>query len=101
MKKAKMVFLTVLTTLTVLFGLFWFIMGSKVNISTENDIADNVEIDTAMLPDIIPLSNDFIRNISQANDSIHFIHLWASWCKPCIEEMPAIVALVIILIGWY
>lgn len=68
-------------------------MASKLNISTNNDIAAEVEIDTTMLPDIIPLSNDLIRKFSQANDSIQFINLWASWCTPCIEEMPAIGAL--------
>jgi len=26
--------------------------------------------------------------INQKNDTIKIIHFWATWCKPCMEEMP-------------
>lgn len=31
--------------------------------------------------------------ISERNDKILFLNIWATWCIPCIEEFPAIVKL--------
>jgi len=31
--------------------------------------------------------------LNSQNDTIYVINFWATWCKPCIEELPAFVKL--------
>lgn len=39
--------------------------------------------------DVPLLSEQQIQDmISQRDDSVVVLHLWATWCKPCIEELP-------------
>lgn len=34
-------------------------------------------------------SNNTIFNIEQAKGKVIFVNLWATWCPPCIAEMPS------------
>ncbi len=35
------------------------------------------------------LNFDSLNNrIHQKNDSLYIVNFWATWCKPCIEELP-------------
>lgn len=45
------------------------------------------EIDKIKLVD---LKNEAI-DLSQYENKIVFMNVWATWCKPCLEEMPSIV----------
>ena len=31
---------------------------------------------------------DVVKYYSQQTDSIYIINFWATWCKPCVEELP-------------
>ena len=33
---------------------------------------------------------DVVKYYSQKTDSIYIINFWATWCKPCVEELPYI-----------
>ncbi len=43
----------------------------------------------ATAPKIRPAS---ALDLSDYENSVLLIHFWASWCKPCIEEMPSLIA---------
>jgi thiol-disulfide isomerase/thioredoxin len=30
-------------------------------------------------------------SLNKQNDTVYFINFWATWCSPCVEEMPAIL----------
>jgi len=32
--------------------------------------------------------DDFEKNIIKENDTIYVINFWATWCAPCIKELP-------------
>lgn len=32
--------------------------------------------------------NELNKRISEGGDTIYIINLWATWCAPCIEELP-------------
>jgi len=51
-------------------------------------------------PDVIILKNlelidseGVTTTLNKDSNSIYFINFWATWCKPCIEEMPSIKSL--------
>ena len=33
------------------------------------------------------------QRMSQGNDTIYVVNFWATWCAPCVEEMPELSAL--------
>lgn len=33
--------------------------------------------------------NEFEKLLYEEDDKIHIINFWATWCKPCIEELPS------------
>jgi len=34
-----------------------------------------------------------VRSLAEYNDTVIFLNIWATWCPPCIAEMPSIQAL--------
>jgi thiol-disulfide isomerase/thioredoxin len=34
--------------------------------------------------------DEMVHLLSQDNDTTYLINFWATWCKPCVEEMPFI-----------
>jgi thiol-disulfide isomerase/thioredoxin len=37
--------------------------------------------------EITPLAQ-LQNRVAQNNDTLYVINFWATWCKPCVEEMP-------------
>lgn len=32
--------------------------------------------------------NDFAHVLENRNDTLYVVNFWATWCKPCVDEMP-------------
>lgn len=33
--------------------------------------------------------NEFEPLLNQQNDTVYVVNFWATWCRPCVKEMPA------------
>jgi len=36
---------------------------------------------------------DLAPRLAKANDTVYVVNFWATWCKPCTEEMPDLIKL--------
>jgi thiol-disulfide isomerase/thioredoxin len=69
--------------------LFLFGFAACDNAEKQSSTADNsteISITTINLLDL----EDQAIDLSQYKDKTVFINFWATWCKPCREEMPSI-----------
>ncbi|MGZ3884608.1 MAG: TlpA disulfide reductase family protein [Bacteroidia bacterium] len=35
---------------------------------------------------------DLLKRINNSSDTIYVVNFWATWCKPCVEELPDLEA---------
>jgi len=63
--------------------------GAKSEIAV-NDIPQNRKKDVASQK-VVSLNFEALEKkyFQKKNDSIYVINFWATWCKPCIKELPA------------
>lgn len=57
-----------------------------------NYFFDDIHVDTknsVVLTNIESKKTNLSDVLSASNDSLFYIDFWASWCRPCIAEMPA------------
>jgi thiol-disulfide isomerase/thioredoxin len=49
--------------------------------NTETFAAENIEVDVRTFEEFQPL-------LSPSDDKIYVFNFWATWCRPCIKELP-------------
>lgn len=57
--------------------LIYYIAGEKISVKNETAFQSN-EFE----------ESQFYKEYLKSNDSIVFVNLWATWCGPCIAEIP-------------
>jgi peroxiredoxin len=78
-----MIILVSVAILTAAFGVVW-LQSSKYEPLTVGKPAPDFS-----LPDL----NDKIVRLSDYRGKVVFLNFWATWCKPCREEMPSMEVL--------
>ncbi len=56
---------------------------------TNTELATHHKAETAVNAELVD-SNNMPINLAQFRGKIVFINNWASWCPPCVAEMPSI-----------
>jgi peroxiredoxin len=82
----KVIFLVALVLLATLAIAGFIAMGKKggLKIITTGDLA----------PDFaLPALNGRTISLSELRGKVVMVHFWATWCPPCVEELPTLVKL--------
>ncbi len=82
----QIVFLAAIVVIVLAFGASFFIKGksSPHKIITTGDRA----------PDFtLPAPNGRSVSLSDFNGKVVMVHFWATWCPPCVEELPTLATL--------
>ncbi len=87
-------------SLSLISILFLFLIGCKENQNPEQDTATVTEVEVAPV-EVAPVEEfvspipvlDF-SELEQAylqvdTDTTYVVNFWATWCKPCVKELPA------------
>ena len=89
--KALLATLTAAVVLTSLF-MFW---KAKTRVPSEDHLTQIDQMETKGLPEfeLKTLEGQSLK-LSQFKGKIILVNFWASWCGPCLEEVPSLIELV-------
>ena len=74
-----------------LFALLFLFANALVNISFAQTPMQVVKADGYEIP--VYNFNNLEPILNRANDTLYVYNFWATWCIPCVEEMPAFLQL--------
>ncbi len=82
----QIVFLAILVVIVLVFGATFFIKGkpSVKKIITTGDRAPGFTL---------PALNGSSVSLSDFRGKVVMVHFWATWCPPCVEELPTLAKL--------
>ncbi len=66
--------------------------------STTSTASASVANDSIPFP-VYMSYGEFEQHLLHANDTTYVINFWATWCKPCVEEMPLFEKLILATAG--
>lgn len=73
-------------TRTLFYLILIFLVSCSSGTKDQSVSESEIELNKVKLKEL----NDQVIDISQFKGKTIFINFWASWCKPCLQEMPSI-----------
>lgn len=78
-----------LIAFVLIFLIAWFTKNLEEKFNAQKSLMENFEVNDSVLilRDVIHKTD---TTVNLAKDQLIFINFWATWCKPCIEEMASL-----------
>ncbi len=74
--------------LTIIVVVFTLLIGCKNETNQSTDSSKSVESVSIKDPKIITAFEELDEQYFHSNDTLLVINFWATWCKPCVQELP-------------
>lgn len=70
------------------FASIFFVAFASFHCSPKSQTSENTNIIASPRTEMFASFSDFEPLLHQQDDKLHIINFWATWCKPCVAELP-------------